>query len=305
MSGAEPARRPWQSLARATAQRAGLDPRYLRRVRWLHKARAVQRSDQPIREHWQLVLTSPEPDNYTYEIGNEPDLAMWAATVTGCELDLARAFVGEPHEDAELTARLRRATAGHWLWSKRLPPFGKRLGWYALARALRPRLVVEVGAHDGLGSLLLLRALERNAQEGSPGKLVSFDINPSSGWLVGAHPLWQLRIQSSDAGMAHALSGAGPLDLFIYDGWHTYAAESADLEVAAAHLSSEGLLVSDDAQVTRALSELCRRMGFAYFEFQELPVGHFYPGALLAAGRRQQSPDRADSVGATNSPANP
>jgi predicted O-methyltransferase YrrM len=286
MTSREPARLPWQSLARATAQRAGLDPRYLRRVRWLHKARAVQRCGQPLRRHWQAVLASPEPDNYTYEIANEPDLAVWTATVIGCDVEVARTLVQEPHNDAELTARLSEATAGRWLWSKRLPPFGKRLGWYALTRAVRPRLVLEVGAHDGLGSMLLLRALELNAKEGSPGRLVSFDVNPSAGWLVGDHPLWELRIQSSQSGMAQVLSADGPLDIFIYDGWHTYEAEYGDLEVAAAHLSDNGVLISDDAQVTRALRDLCQRMGFAYSEFQELPVGHFYPGAVLAAGRR-------------------
>ena len=276
---------PWQSVARSAAQRAGLDPRYLRRVRWLHKARAVQRSGHSIRRHWQLVLTSPEPDNYTYEIANESDLAVWAAAVIRCDIEAARAIVQEPHRDVELTARLRNATAGHWFWTKRLPPFGKRLGWYALVRALRPRFVIEVGAHDGLGSLLVLRALELNGREGSPGELLSFDVNGSAGWLVGNHPLWELRIQSSHEGMTEVLSARGPLDMFIYDGWHTHEAEYADLEVAAAHLSSDGVLISDDAQVTRALSDLCERLGFGYFEFQEVPVEHFYPGAVLGAGR--------------------
>jgi predicted O-methyltransferase YrrM len=276
---------PWQAAARAAAQRVGLDPRYLRRLRWLHKARSVQRSGHSIRRHWQLVLSSPEPDNYTYEIANESELALWAATVSGGDVDAARAIVQEPHHDVELTERLQNATAGHWLWTKRSPPFGKRLGWYALVRALRPQLVIEVGAHDGLGSLLVLRALELNEQDGVSGRLVSFDVNRSAGWLVGSHPLWDLRIESSRQGLTEVLTATGPLDIFIYDGWHTHEAEYADLEVAAAHLSSDGVLISDDAQVTRALSDLCRRTGYGYFEFQEVPVGHFYPGAVLGAGR--------------------
>ncbi len=266
-------------------QRAGLDPRYLRRVRWLHKARSVKQNGQPLQRHWRFVLTSPEPDNYTYEIANEDDLAVWAANVVHCDVALARRYVMEPHLDAALSARLRAATAGHRLWSKRSPAFGKRLGWYAVARALRPRLMIEVGAHDGLGSLLLLRALELNQGEGSPGKLVSFDVNPSAGWLVGDHPLWQLRIQSSDEGMAAVLATDGPLDMFVYDGWHTFEAEHADLEIAAEHLSEEGVLLSDDAQVTQALSRISQDRGFDYQAFQERPVGHFYPGAVLAAGR--------------------
>ena len=33
--------------------------------------------------------------------------------------------------------------------------YGRRLGWYALVRALKPRTVVETGADKGLGSCVL------------------------------------------------------------------------------------------------------------------------------------------------------
>ncbi|HET6868955.1 MAG TPA: class I SAM-dependent methyltransferase [Solirubrobacteraceae bacterium] len=257
----------------------------MRRVRWLHKARAVRRCGHQVRRHWQFVLASPEPDNYTYEITNEAELAAWAAGVARCEEADARALVQEPSHDVELAERLRTATAHHWLWTKSSPPFGKRLGWYALARALRPRRVIEIGAHDGLGSMLLLRALELNQREGFPGTLVSFDVNPAAGWLVGEHPLWELRIQSSDKGLPEVVSPAAPVDMLVYDGWHTFEAEYADLRAAADHLSPGGVLVSDDAQVTRALAHLAEERGFDYSEFQEIPVDHFYPGAMLGAGR--------------------
>lgn len=283
-----PGRAPWPATARELAQRVGIEPRSLRRLRWLYKARAVRRSGHQLRRHWQFVLASPEPDNYTYEIGNEAELAAWAAGVARCDEAAARAFIQEPSHDVELANRLRSATDRHWLWSKRSPPFGKRLGWYALARALRPHQIVEIGAHDGLGSLLLLRALELNQREGHPGTLTSFDVNPAAGWLVGEHPLWELRIQSSAEGLPEVVSPTKPLDMLIYDGWHTFEAEYADLRVAANHLSSDGVLISDDAQVTQALARLCEELGFDYSEFQELPLGHFYPGAVLAAGRPRE-----------------
>ncbi len=278
-------RAPWHATARELAQRIGIEPRSLRRLRWVHKARAVRRSGHQIRRYWQFVLASPEPDNYTYRIANEAELAAWAAGVARCDEAAARRLVAEPSQDAELAERLRTATAHRWFYTKRAPPFGKRLGWYALARSLRPRRVIEIGAHDGLGSMLLLRALELNEREGSPGTLVSFDVNPSAGWLVGEHRLWELRIQSSDEGLPEVASAATPVDMLIYDGWHTFEAEYADLRVAAEHLSAHGVLVSDDAQVTRALAHLSEELGFDYSEFQEVPVDHFYPGAMLGAGR--------------------
>jgi hypothetical protein len=245
----------------------------------------VGQSGASIRRNSRFVLTDPEPDNFTYEITNEAELAAWIATVAGCDPGAAWTYIVEPRLDADLKSRLHEATAGRWSWTKRSPAFGKRLGWYALARAIRPELVIETGVHDGLGSLLLLRALERNLSDGSAGRLVSFDINPTAGWLVGTHPLWDLRIQPSREGLPEVLALADQVGMFIYDGWHSYDDERWDLQTTAERLAAEGVLLSDDAQTTHALSDLCRERGLAYFEFQERPAQHFYPGSVLAAGR--------------------
>jgi hypothetical protein len=293
-------RAPWPTHMRALAHRIGLDPRTVRRLRWLHKAHAVHRSQASIWHNLPFVLWDPEPDNFTYEIANEHELATWVATVASCEPEQTQRYVVEPEVDRTLKTRLQTATAGKWLWTKSRPPFGKRLGWYALARVLRPGLIIEVGVHDGLGALLLLRALEHNAEDGYPGRLVSFDVNPKAGWLVGQHPLWDLRIEASQQGLAALFSQGVVVDMFIYDGWHSYQAETADLSLTAEHLAPDGVLVSDDAQVTHALADLCRDRALAYFEFHEVPRQHFYPGGFLAAGRRAPLADSvrdADEVG--------
>lgn len=284
---------PWQTRVRAVANRVGLDLRPARRLRWLHKAMAVRRSQASIRRNLGFVLWAPEPDNFTYDIVNHGELAEWVATVASCDAEQAQRYLVEPEVDQLVARRLQDATSGRWLWTKSRPPFGKRLGWYALARALRPKLIIEVGAHDGLGAFLLLRSLERNAEEGYPGRLVSFDVNPKAGWLVGHHPLWDLRIESSQSGLPALIGEGATIDMFIYDGWHSYEAERADLELAAEHVTGDGILLSDDAQVTHALADVCRDRTLAYFEFHEVPREHFYPGGFLAAGRR---PDLAPRV---------
>jgi predicted O-methyltransferase YrrM len=233
-----------------------------------------------------FVLKDPEPHNFTYEITNFGEVASWVRDVTGADQDAALALVREPEQDDDLATRLRAATKGRWLWSKRNPPFGKRIGWYAIARALHPRLIVETGVHDGLGSMLLLRALERNAAEGCPGRLISFDINPAAGWLVGEHPRWQFRAQSSDDGLRELFADDSQIDMFIYDGWHSYDEERAELELVARHLSPTGVVLSDDAQVTGALADVCTAHGFSYFSVYTRPAGHFHPGTVLAAARR-------------------
>ncbi len=281
----------WHAGARAAAQRLGLDPRYLRRLRWLSKARAVRGVGGPLRHSIAYVLSDPEPDNFTYELANERDLAAWVAAVSGREPTEVERVLAEARGDRVLRDRLRRTAGDRWWWSKPQPPFGKRLAWYALARLLRPTLIVETGVHDGLGSLLLLRALELAAHEGADGRLVSFDVNPAAGWLVGADPRWELRIESSRDGLATALTRSAPVGLFIHDSLHTYANERWELETVAPHLAPDGVLVSDNVHVTRALAECCDDFGLEYHEFVEHSAGHFYPGGAMGAGRRLPARD--------------
>jgi hypothetical protein len=275
----------WQASARERVQRLGLDPRYARRLRWIGKARSVHGVRAPLLPNLGFILTDPEPANFTYELANEPELAAWVADLFGCAVSDVEALFAEVHGDTELSARLRRATAGHWWWSKPAPPFGKRLAWYAIVRLGRPELVIETGVHDGLGSLMLLRALERNRADGAGGELVSFDVNPATGWLVGAHPLWELRLEPSRPGLEAVLAARPHVGLFIHDSLHTYENERYELRTAAERLAPGGVLVSDNAHGTRALDDTCREFGLRYTEFQERPRGHFYPGGIVGAGR--------------------
>jgi Methyltransferase domain len=232
------------------------------------------------------VLVDPEPHNLTYELANEEELAVWVAAVGAIERERAEALIGEARADHVLAARVRGATARRRLWSKRSPPFGRRLAWYALARLKRPALVIETGVHDGLGALILLRALERNAQEGAPGRLVSFDINPAAGWIVGSHAAWELRTQPALEGLPAVLRDGPEIGLFIHDSLHTYENERGELELAAAALASDGVLVSDNAHGSPALIHVCTKLGMQYFGFHERPADHFYTGGAMGAGRR-------------------
>ena len=273
--------------ARRLAQRLGADPRYLRRLRWVSKVRALRRVGAPLRAHLGYVLLDPEVDNFTYELGNQAELAEWVQAICHCGAAQAAERLDEPGADAVLQAQLRTATAAHRLWSKTAPPFGKRLAWYAVARELRPELIVETGVHDGLASLLLLRALERNAAEGSPGRLLSFDINPAAGWLADAHHLWELTIAATRPALAEKLAGAPPVGLFVHDSLHTYENERYEFETVAEHLAPDGVLITDNAHATPALREIAGEQQLEYAEFAEAPIGHFYTGGSMGAAYRR------------------
>lgn len=247
----------------------------------------MRRAGARIRRNLGYVVADCEPDNFTYELSNQGELASWVAEVTGCPEGQVGAMIAEARADRVLAERLRRATAGRWWWTKPSPPFGKRLAWYALVRLSKPTLVIETGVHDGLGSLVLLRALERNLDEGDRGRLVSFDINPAAGWIVGSHPLWELRLEAAVAGLPDVLSPGRELGIFIHDSLHTYENERAELALAASQLAPHGVLISDNAHASSALADTCRELGLRYFQFQERPRGHFYGGGAIGAGRAE------------------
>ena len=146
-----------------------------RDLRWL----ATKAHAESIR----YLLFDRELDNFTYPIANIAALADFIAEAFDTDPITVRRYIDELAGD-EVLARALDA-ARNAVGSNRSMPFGRRLGWYAIARLRRPELIVETGVHDGLGSTTLLRALQRNDAEASPGTLLSIDRRPAVGL---AHP---------------------------------------------------------------------------------------------------------------------
>ena len=155
---------------------------------------------------WRYVLTDPELDTFSYDVANCAELADGLSSVTGLPAPRIKAFFDELRDDTELRALVRRASRGNFV-VQRDPPVGRHLAAYALVRARNPALVLEVGVRHGLGSLVLLRALQRNQAEASgpadvgdrgrgpgappsgrssglPAVLTSVDFDPAAGMLA-------------------------------------------------------------------------------------------------------------------------
>lgn len=247
---------------------------------WVYRRPAVRRPLEALR----YLLTGQEVTNFTYEIANRDELVDLLAAALRVAPDKVWGWIDEVQGDTrfldDLRSRLRPRRD-----RRSEPLFGRRLGWYCLVRHARPSLTVETGSHDGLGTALLLRALERNAAEGAEGALVSVDIDPGSGWLV-AEPLrvrLERHVGDARAVLPAVLSGRG-VGVFIHDSLHTYEHERFELELALEHRDRTLFLVSDNAHASTALADACRQQGIPYYEFTERPVGHFYPGATMGLG---------------------
>ena len=258
----------------------GIEPRHTTRFRLRTKVEVLRFYGLPVRQHLGYVLTDPELQNFTYELENEAELADWIAATFGADRGEVCSYLLEARSDQLIYEPLRRATAP-W-WNKSAPPIGRRLGWYAIARVLKPTRVIETGIFDGLGSLVFLAALDRNARDGVNGTLVSFDIDPDAGWIVGQHPRWSRRIGDSRQTLGAALA-EGPFQLFLHDSLHTYEHEAFELETAVANIDPGGVLLSDNSHATTALHDVAERHGLPYAFWRERPRSHFYPGGGIGA----------------------
>jgi hypothetical protein len=258
------------------------------RVRWLAKARIVRHYRISFRDHplrvARYVLLDPDVGDFSYEIDNDGELVEVLARALALEPGVIAGYLAEIRSDAALTREL--AARVRWRPDvKRRIGLGHRVAWYVVARALKPRLVVETGIKHGIGSLVLLAALERNAREGSPGRLISFDLDPFSGWIVPnrlRHD-WEPVYASTFDRLEPMLEGR-EVDLFICDTPPDYEIESFEMRTAMRHAAPGIVLIAGNGDRTRALPELTAEMGGEYHFFDERPRHDIYPGAGLGFG---------------------
>ena len=167
--------------------------------------------------------------------------------------------------------------------------YGRRLGWYAVLRLSKPGLVVETGVKDGLGSAVMLRALQLNAAEGADGRLLAFDNRYDVAWLIPdeLRERYDLRIGDSRSLLPGELKDRS-VDVFLHDSDHSYDHETFELETVFPHAVAGAVFISDNAEGT-AFADFCARHRMRAFLFLEQPHRHVYPGAALGISRYNAS----------------
>jgi hypothetical protein len=253
----------------------------LRYVTKARKARAYGWSPRAQPRGWlREVVLSPEVDSYTYALENEGELAFTLAGVLGETPARVAAVLAEPHRDEELTSGLARDVGWRALWLKRRPELaGHHLSMWAAVRLLRPRLVVETGILEGLGSRTVLRALQRNAAEGHPGRLVSFDVMPTAGSLVPPRlaGAWTRVIESTTTGLDAHL-GDAEVDVFLHDSLPDPSHQRLELRWALAHRARLAITTSGWTGVAQ---ELAAAHGLKAVTFTDAPREHFFGGRQI------------------------
>ena len=235
------------------------------------------------------VVRSREIYNYTYHLTprNRFHLASFLSTATGASAETFAGYFRELEEDGGLKDHLRAATRAsrERFQADDEVRFGRRIGWYALVRHLKPRVILETGVDKGLGACVLTAALLRNEREGHPGQYLGTDINPRAGYLLSA-PYDQVgRLLYGDS-IESIRNLSGPIDLYINDSDHSAGYEAREYQAIEPLLANEACIIGDNAHETDELRAFCHATGRAFCFFKEQPLDHWYPGAGIGLGFR-------------------
>jgi predicted O-methyltransferase YrrM len=249
------------------------------------RLQSVARYDaQVVGKSARWLIRSREHTNFTYDLTslNREHLAWWVAAAVDIPVAEARGYMTEIEQDGDLTSHVLEATqaSGRRGLADRQVRLHKRIGWYALVRALRPEHVVETGTDKGLGSVVLASALLRNGL----GTLTTLDVNSDAGYLISGDyaTVTDLRLGDSLATLAHMEQ---PVDFFLHDSLHTREHELAEYRAVMPRLSEHAVVLSDNAHVTDALPSWAEQTGRRFTFFQERPDRHWYPGGGIGLAR--------------------
>ena len=156
--------------------------------------------------------------------------------------------------------------------------YGRRLGWYAFTRVLKPKVVIETGVDHGVGSCVLASALMRNAAQGFPGEYFGTDLRSSAGEVFSGEYAKMGRILYGDS-ITSLKAFDKKIDLFINDSDHSAVYEYDEYVTIADKLSGRGIILGDNSHVTDSLSRFSRERNRQFVFFSEKPENHWYPGA--------------------------
>ena len=234
------------------------------------------------------LLSSNETTNFTYDLTpyNVRCLIAFLADVLDFDVDNVRRYVRELMESVTLQSHVRDLVARSQRGKMADPVarYGRRIGWYVIARALKPRVIVETGVDKGLGSCVLCEALMVNRSEGYGGQYFGTDLNPNAGYLLAGKYRDAGKLLIGDS-VKSLLSLEDDVDLFVSDSDHSEAYERSEYAAVAPRLSARAVVLGDNSRWTAPLLDFSNETGRSFALFYEEPLHHWYPGGGLGIAR--------------------
>jgi len=228
------------------------------------------------------LFKSNETTNFTYDLeeDNKRYLALLIAEILNMQFETVLAYIKEIEEDGDLKHHIKEMTlnSNFAFMADKEVLFGRRIGWYAFARALKPKIIMETGVDKGIGSCLLTAALKRNEEDGHKGKYYGTDINPNAGYLLSGNYADYGKIIYGDS-IESLTEFDEPIDLFINDSDHSADYEAKEYDIIANKLSKKAIVLGDNSHCTDKLLNFSLKTNRNFIFFQEKPFNHWYPGA--------------------------
>lgn len=228
------------------------------------------------------LFDSREIDNFTYDLTslNKEYLVNVVNVVTGVDRIRIEKYIRELEDNTGLRNHINyfmsKDTERYHLGP--LEGYGRRLGWYAFVRALKPRVVMETGVDWGLGSCVITEALMRNAAEGAEGKYFGTDIRPEAGALfIGKYRKYGEILYGDSIKTLRKFKRR--IDIFINDSDHSPIYEAKEYATINRLLKRDSLILGDNSHCSAALSKFAVRTKRKFIFFAESPAEHWYPGA--------------------------
>ena len=237
---------------------------------------------KPLYNMVRWLFRSRETTNFTYHLEdiNKKYLGSLIADILNIHFDAVMSYIKELEDDDELRNHISTEAMQSKLafLTDKDVKFGRRIGWYAIARALKPGTIIETGVDKGLGACVLTAALKRNKEEGFEGRYYGTDINPEAGFLFSGHYADYGSIIYGDS-IETLKNFEGTIDLFINDSDHSAEYEAEEYKIIADKLSEHAIIIGDNSDSTDKLLNFSLETKRHFLFFQERPEKHWFPGA--------------------------
>jgi predicted O-methyltransferase YrrM len=228
------------------------------------------------------LFISRETTNFTYDLTklNKIYLAQTISHIVDKSFDEIYNYILEVENDNSLKKHIITETkkSDQRFKSNKTVYFGRRIGWYAIVRAIKPKVIVETGVDKGLGACILTAALIKNNSEGYKGYYYGTDINPKAGFLLKNKykNFGEILYGDSIKSLKHL---SKKIDLFINDSNHSEDYEYNEYKVILNKLSKNSIILGDNAHYNSKLFSFSKKYNRSFLFFSEDPKNHFKNGA--------------------------
>lgn len=236
------------------------------------------------------LFNSREIANFTYDLQdtNKRYLCYFVSEITGVPHTQVAEYIKELESDTELKEHVTRIVMSsdmNFIADSEMY-YGRRLGWYALVRARKPKVVIETGVDKGLGSCILAKAIMLNQNEGFGGRYYGTEIETDLGYLLSGKYKEYGEILFGDS-IESLKKFEQKIDFFINDSDHSADYEEREYNTIIDKLTDDAIIIGDNAHVTDKLINFAGKTNRRFLFFKEVPKNHWYSGAGIGVAFKQ------------------